>query len=163
MRRAAVLAVVLVMALSGVAQAAHSRPATVYGAYSYDLSVFGGDLRSAVIFAQGSDPVVGAFLRTRPSERSWFAGPVTCLSVDGSDAWIAGPITRTDAGRQDGATGALVRVHDGGRPGGKGDLAITFGDSYEIVLAQCQEMTRDGIDDSLLPIVAGNIVVQPAR
>ncbi len=91
MRRAAVLAIVLVLALGGVAQAKSSVD-KVAGTFSY--YAFAGEpasYRVLSVNAQTTDPVKGSWTWTRPN--GTFSGPVTCLRVDGDDAWIAGYTT----------------------------------------------------------------------
>ena len=52
-----------------------------------------------------------------------YAGPITCLVIDGKDAWLAGRVATATDGRTDLAI--FFRLHDGG-PGGDGDQAIGY-------------------------------------
>ena len=158
MRRAVVLAVLLVLALSGVAQA---RPpvSVLTGDYAY-LNSFGA-LREVTVHARATDPAVGSWTWTMGA--TTYTGTVTCLRVVGDDAWLAGPATSWPQG--DGAV--FMWVHDGGNPGTAGDTAFTWGSDADETLAdmealcESQETSPYGYDRQ--PVISGNVNIQPAR
>jgi len=157
MRRATVLAVVMVLALGGTVQAAPRVP-MVTGAYAYQ---YGAGTSTVLLAARGGDPARGSLAFAGPFGS--FRGPVTCVTVIGSDAWVAGEIT-VGAPEIEGVVyhGWAVRVHDGGTPGRKGDTAITLIDPPEVSLEYCQS-ADSSVDDWQVPVTGGNLVVQPAR
>jgi hypothetical protein len=158
MRRSALL-VLLTFALAGGAQAA-SRTVGATGGYSYSLDP------SFVSFVE-----IEARLGTVPNGRiefsntlgHWLRGPVTCVVVQGSDAWISGPIEAADQWTLDlGVSGWAARLHDGGTPGTKGDLAVTVVDAIEGVEAYCAS-ADPSIDDWMVPVTAGNLLIHASR
>lgn len=161
MRRAAMLAVVMVLTLSGVAHAA-SRSAIVTGDYTYQ---FGPNTSTVRISAHAGDPAKGwmSYVGTFSS----FGGPVSCVVVDGPDAMAAGPMTYGD-GLPDGFAwdGSLwiIRVRDAGIPGTSGDKAVTFFDSVEYLSEVCEDPDiLAELEEYMVPVTAGNLVVHPAR
>jgi hypothetical protein len=158
MRRAAVLAILLVLALGGVAQA-KGPVATLTGHYTYNTP--SGALREVTVNARATDPEVGRWTWTLGGET--YAGTVTCLRVVGEDAWLAGPATSW-AG-EGGAV--LMWVHDGGNPGTAGDTAYTWGSDPGETLAdmetlcESQAIAPHGLDR--VPVTSGNLVIHPAR
>jgi hypothetical protein len=150
--------------VSSSAVSASSGPARVFGHYTYDFSGItgiAGDTRTVTVFAADASSPKGVFLRTvnGPNAGAFTLGRVRCLAVSGSDAWVSGPITRTQDGPQDGSTWLLLRIHDGKLPKGGGDMVVSFGETPADGLALCQGKVHTGIDDSLLPLVAGNVTV----
>ena len=120
MRRAAALALVLIMALSGIAQAA-GPAATVIGRYTYAPYAPENGRLVMVAATNAGDHVMGVWsLTTLNPPRTTYSGPVTCLTVSGRDAWLAGPTW------QGSTVGAFLWIHDGGLPRGAGDLAVTW-------------------------------------
>jgi hypothetical protein len=121
MRRAAVLAVVLVMAFSGVALG-RGPVATVTGHYAYTTVDWGDADRLVTVAATNDgDHVKGVWsLTVLNPPRTTYSGPVTCLTVSGRDAWLAGPL------RQGSNVGAFLWIHDGGLPRGADDQAVTW-------------------------------------
>jgi len=153
MRRAAVLAILLVLALGGVAQA-KGPVDTVSGRYTY-LNV-NSDVTKAVTFqVKVGDLVQGSF--SWASGDQYASGPVTCAIVEGADAWLAGPITDGTFG--DGM-GFSFRVHDGDVGRGGGDWAVQGPDTLDYVLAVCGAMDTSGDEFAdLFPIQSGGLKV----
>ena len=161
MRRAAVLAVILVMALSGVAQAA-APVAKVTGTFTYFPGGNPANFRTFSISAHATDPVTGTWSWTRPN--GTYSGPVTCLHIVGPDAWMAGPATVTDGLFE----AVFIWVHDGGTPGTAGDTAFGWANNPGETLATmedlCNSMTPPPFYDmDPFPVMSGNLVVHPAR
>lgn len=155
MRRATVLAIVLVMALAGAVQA-KDPVAIVAGHYTYFVEP--GNLREVTVTAHGTDPVTGTWSWTQVPSGWHLSGPVTCLVVDGPDAWMAGPSTDGNA--------AFLWVHDGGSPGSRGDTAVTWiadpGETLEDMEELCETQSSPlGLER--FPVESGNLVVRPAR
>lgn len=152
MRRAAALAIVLVMALASAVQAA-GPAGTVAGHVTYYTGP--DNIRMVTVTARDSDPVAGRWSWTNRSMR--LSGPLTCLVVDGPDAWMAGPTS-------DGEGAAFLWVHDGGSPGSLGDTAFawltdpgqTLGDMEQLCLTK--ETAPYGFDP--FPVEAGNVIVR---
>jgi hypothetical protein len=164
MRRVAVLAVILVMALSGVAQA-KADVAKVTGTYSYFVLDEVGNpslFRTVSLGAQATDPVKGTWSYTRPSDISF--GTVTCLRVDGADAWLAGPATFSGGG----LAAVFIWVHDGGTPGSAGDAAFLWGsdpgETLDDMEALCENKTSSPwYELDPFTVVSGNLTIHPAR
>ncbi|HLO36712.1 MAG TPA: hypothetical protein VK194_11540 [Candidatus Deferrimicrobium sp.] len=151
MRRATLLAVVLVLAVGGAVQAT-GRVASVTGSYQYEL--FGGT-RTVELDAHDGDSVSGSISYASPF--AVFSGSVTCITVIGSDAWVAGPITTGGD-----FAGWAVRVRDGGTPGANGDMAITYVDTLEASVDFCQAAKQPKRIGDMVPVTAGNLVVRAA-
>jgi hypothetical protein len=154
MRRAAVLAILLVLALGGVAQA-RGPVALLTGHYTYVTP--SGALRDVTVNARATDPEAGRWIWTLPSET--YSGPVTCFRVVGADAWLAGPIT-SPAGT---AAAVFMWVHDGGNPGTAGDTAYTWGSDPDETLADmealCESMAVAPHGFDRFPVTSGNLVI----
>jgi hypothetical protein len=152
MRRAAVLAVVLVMALGGVAQAGPP-VATVTGTYTYVPSGVG---RTVTVDAR-TGPVTGTWSWTNLGTGMILSGSVTCLVVDGKDAWMAGPSTTS-------GLSVFLWVHDGGLPGGEGDMAVTWisdpGQSLKDMQVLCKQKSTTLTE--LFAVVSGDVIVSAA-
>lgn len=147
MRRAAVLAILLVLALSGVAQA---KPpvASVTGTYTYEI---GGVPRTNTVDAS-THPVAGTW------SRNALVGLVTCLVVDGRDAWMAGPI-------MDSELSAFLWVHDGNLPAGAGDMAATWisdpGVSLKDMEVLCKQKSTTLTEQ--FPVTSGDVIVSSSK
>ena len=177
MRRAAALAVVLVMALSGIAQAA-GPAGTVVGSYTY--APFSPDNVRLVMVAATNvgGHVMGVWSLTKiNAPRTTYSGPVTCLTVSGRDAWLAGPLW------QGSTVGAFLWIHDGGLPRGVGDRAVTWISDPGWTAADMQKLCQHRATDfsaaamasygvtyeegleglPQYPVTSGNLVVLPGR
>ena len=120
MRRAAMVAVLLVMVFSGVALA-KGPDAKVTGTYTYFVLGDPNNDRLVSVDSKGKDPVKGVWSWTQlPAAGLSASGLATCVVVDGPDAWVAGPTT------QGYGVAAFLWVHDGGLPKGAGDSAVTW-------------------------------------
>ncbi len=154
MRKAAIWAVVLVMALSGVALA-KAPVASVTGTFTYFTSP--GSFRTISVSAQATDPVQGTWSRTTPTGAS--SGPVTCLRVSGADAWLAGPTTATTEGT---TPATFLWVHDGGTPGTAGDTAFGWaadpGETLADMEALCESMTTSPYGFDPFPVTSGDVI-----
>jgi hypothetical protein len=184
MRRAAVLAVVLVMAFAGITLA-KSSVAKVTGTYTYWFDSGTGRLVS--VNAKDADPAKGTWSWTQLLAEGGIgmtlSGDVTCLSVDGQNAWVAGPATNGPVPTPS-DHGAFLWLHDSGLPGGVGDMAITWISDPGLTTAQdmvtlCEnkatsftqaDMDRMGVPYSpfmvglaKLPITSGNVVIHSTR
>jgi hypothetical protein len=155
MRWAVPAALFLLVSLAAPIQAA-PRASRVAGDYAYD---YAGHLARVQVAGRDGDRLSGRVSYT--SEFATFAGPVTCVTVDGADAWLSGPITSGSSGFE-GLDGWAARIHDAGSPGWIGDSAITFVDTVVGVHELCAAGTSD-YDSYLVRIVEGNVVVHPAR
>lgn len=158
MRRAVVLAVLLVLALGGIAQA--KPPVSMLtGSYTYVLP--SGTLREVTVHARATDPVVGTWTWVTPSGTC--SGPVTCLRIVGDDAWLAGPATSWPQG--DGAVS--MWVHDGGNPGTAGDTAFTWGSDPGVTLATmealCESQATSPYGFDRFPVISGNLNIRLAK
>lgn len=151
MRRAALLAVVLVLAVGGTVQAT-PRFATVTGSYDYE---FFGSTRTVQLDARAGDPATGTF--SYLSDFGSMSGPVTCVRVIGADAWVAGQVTAGTVLPD--FDGWAVRVRDGGR---NGDMAITYVDSLQGVLDFCQSAKYPRQAGDMVPVTTGDLVVRAA-
>lgn len=149
-------ALILTLALGGAAQAA-ALASSVTGDYTYQ---FFTNTTTIHLDAHAGDPATGSF--SYVSGFASFSGPVTCVTVIGSDAWVAGPITAVTKGDTFGYDGWAERVHDGGTPGAQGDTAITFIDTFDAMVKYCQS-AKTKSDRSMVPLTAGNLVVHAAR
>jgi hypothetical protein len=156
MRRAAMLAVVMMLAVSGVAHAAPPS-AIVTGDYTYQ---YGPSTSTIQLSAHAGDPAKGWF--SYVGAFASFGGPVSCVVVDGPDAMAAGPMTYGD-GVPDGSLWA-IRIRDAGTPGASGDTAVTFFDAVEYLPEICgdPEILAE-LEEYMVPVTAGNLVVHPAR
>lgn len=171
MRRAALMAVVLVMALSGVAQAGGPVD-KVQGRYTYAIGGDEGNQRLVSVNAQGTTRVTGTWSREQlVPDGSSARGSVSCLVVDGPDAWVAGPVTR---GTEPLGVAAFLWVHDGGLPHGEGDMATTWIADLGVqtladmeALCQAKATTADftGIMAGLVQntVLSGNLTVRSAH
>ena len=109
---------------------------------------------------EGGEPA-GEWSRRTPAtgEAESYAGPVTCLVIEGSDAWLAGPATTAT----DGTTEAVfVHVTDGG-PDGEGDTAFMWlargGQTIVTMTGWCEGRL---IPDEGLKLTTGDILIQDA-
>jgi hypothetical protein len=160
MRRSAVLAILLVLALGGVAQATPP-VASVTGTYSY---VTNPDIpessRTISLSARATEPIRGTFTSMRLD--TVFTGTVTCLRVAGADAWLAGPVT--SGGTVD---AVFMWVHDAGAPGWAGDTAFTWfadpGETLADMEALCASMTTSPYGFDPFSVVSGNVTVHLAK
>lgn len=148
MRRGLVLGAVLALLVAGTAGASSPRP-LVAGSYSY---WFNGHTTTVQVSAHGGAHISG-WVRVQ-SPAATFGGPVTCVKVVGRDAWVAG---RVAYGSAMGLDAWWLRVTDGGAPGHRGDLAITFADYPDSAAASCASADRS-LDDLRSPVVRGNLV-----
>ena len=155
MRRAGVLAVILLMGGVAPAQAAAPVP-IVTGHFSY---AYLAHVSTVDVAGRAGDPARGWFSYGGPF--ATFAGPVACVEVEGADAWLAGPITSGSAGI-DGVDGWALRLHDGGTPGRAGDTAITLVDAVDVVRALCETASTE-TDGYLQPVIDGNLTVRSGR
>ncbi len=100
----------------------------------------------------------GEWTRNQPptGPRNSFAGPVTCLVIEGRDAWLAGPATTDTVGD---TQAVYIHLHDGGADG-EGDEAILWrnnpGQSLTTLEGWCETKF---IPEAPFPITAGDIVV----
>jgi hypothetical protein len=122
--------------------------------YVYNEQVPRRDTISARFDAAG-DPT-GEWTRTIPAPRGTpFAGPVTCLVIEGNKAWLAGPATTTDGTRDS----AYVHLVDGG-PGGADDRAIMWmnnpGESLQLLEGWCRDKF---VPDGPFPLTNGEIEI----
>jgi hypothetical protein len=140
------------MALGGVALA-QGPGVALTGTYTYDVAA-PGNTRSVTVDAHGPDPVTGTWTWTNMVSGMSLSGSVTCLVVDGQDAWMAGPITATEMS-------AFFWVHDGGLPGGAGDMAVTWisdpAETLADMVALC--VGRSTTLTQLFPVMSGNLIV----
>ncbi|HEX8940009.1 MAG TPA: hypothetical protein VF763_07580 [Candidatus Limnocylindrales bacterium] len=118
MRRAAILAIGLLLASTTGAQAA-SVP-KVSGDYTY---AYAGGTSSVTLDALATDPGSGTFSWARDTGQ-WASGHVTCVVINDQEAWIIGVVDETNTGPLPAYW--MARVHDGGLPGGTGDAAVSF-------------------------------------
>jgi len=143
MRRSAMIAILMVLAMSGVAQAAPP-VASVTGTYTYEIA---GVPRTNTVDAS-THPVTGTW------SRNAFVGLVTCLVVDEHDAWMAGPI-------MDSELSAFLWVHDGNLPNGAGDMAATWisdpGVSLKDMEVLCKQKSTTLTEQ--FPVVSGDVIV----
>ena len=157
MRRSAVLAILLVLAVGGVAQA---KPlvASVNGTYTYLVDPDTGSSRTISLSARDTDPVKGTWTRAGVV----MTGTVTCLRVAGADAWLAGPVTSGGT-----VEAVFMWVHDAGAPGWAGDTAFTWfadpGETLADMEALCVSMTTSPYGFDPFPVVSGNVTVHLAR
>ena len=126
----------------------------VAAAYTYDEGAPRRD--SVAAHFEGGSPV-GEWTRTQPPiDGSTWAGPVTCLMIDGNDAWLAGPAT-TSADPT--TVAAFVHLHDGG-PDGEGDMAILWRSNAGQTLTTLEGWCRlKFVPGGPFPITSGDIVV----
>jgi hypothetical protein len=155
MRRAGVLAVILLIGSVAPAQGA-ARVPIVTGHVSY---AYLSHVSTLDVAGRAGDPAAGWF--SYGGEFATFAGPVVCVRVDGAEAWLAGPITSGSAGIE-GVDAWAVRLHDGGTPGWAGDTAITLVDTLEGVRALCETGSTEA-DGYLQPVIDGNLTVRSGR
>lgn len=159
MRRAAALAVVLVMALSGIAQAA-SPMSTVTGNFSYLIFGQAGHIRTVSIDAQGTSPVRGAFSFTAVELGLTFTGSVTCLVVSGNEAWLAGRTTTS-------GVYWFMYLKDGGTPGAKGDQVSGWisdpGETLSLMESYCTGKVSSPYGLPAFDVVAGNLSIHLGR
>jgi hypothetical protein len=115
--------------------------------------------RRDTISARNPDDPVGEWTRTQPPVGgSVFAGPVTCLVIEGRDAWLAGPAEIVPPDR-DWVVGAFVHLHDGG-PDGEGDRAILWLNNRGETLTLLEGWCRDKfVPGGPYPLTSGDIVV----
>jgi hypothetical protein len=86
-----------------------------------------------------------------------FAGPVTCLVIDGNEAWLAGPSTTDTVGD---TPAVFIHLVDGG-PDGDGDEAILWRVNRSQTLATMEGWCRTKFSpDGPFPITSGDIVVE---
>jgi hypothetical protein len=158
MRRAVVLAVLLVLALSGVAQA---KPPVSMLTGNYTYLTPSGAWREVTVSARATDPAVGSW--TWSMDGATYSGPVTCLRIVGDDAWLAGPATSWSDG--DGAV--FMWVHDGGNPGTAGDTAFTWGsdpgETLATMEALCESQSTSPYGFDRFPVISGNLNIRLAR
>ena len=116
--------------------------------------------RDSVLARFEGGEAVGEWTRNQPptgAPRNSFAGPVTCLVIDGPDAWLAGPSTVDTVGD---TPAVFIRLHDGG-PDGQGDLALLWrantGQTIETMEGWCQTKFSPA---SPSPITSGDIVIE---
>ena len=160
MRRAAVVAILLVLTLGGVANAAPP-VAMVTGTYNYFVNPDNPDTSRAIsISARATDPVKGTFTITR-SGTTVITGVFTCLRLAGADAWLAG------VGNMTGYSAVFMWVHDGGTPAADRDTAFTWfsdpGETLADMEALCESMTTSPYGLDPFPVASGNVMVHPAR
>ncbi len=141
-------------------QASPSGPqAFVAGAYTYGPN----ESRRDTLAAHFENGPVGEWSRRVPAtgEGDTYAGTVTCLEIEGSDAWLAGPVTVASDGSTGGAV--LIHVHDGG-PNGEGDAVIlwmgTEGQTLATMTSWCENHFIPG---GPFPLTSGDVVVQDDR
>jgi hypothetical protein len=160
MRRATVLAFIMVMALSGIALA---KPpvAMVTGTYTYLAGENPEQWRTVALNARATDPAMGTWSWTTPA--GTMSGPVTCLRVDGADAWLAGPVTSGNLG----TPAVFMWIHDGGNPAANADTAFTWGADPGETLADmealCASMTTSPYGFDPFALVSGNLIVHRSR
>lgn len=160
MRRAVALAIVLAVALSGVAMA-KGHPTMVTGTYTYLVDGNPGLWRTISLNARDPDAVAGTWAWTTPLRSAM--GSVTCFRVNGADAWLAGPITGGDIA----APAVFLWLHDGGAPGFAGDLALTWtadpGETLADMEALCEEMAGSSSGFVQFPVGSGNLTIHGAK
>jgi hypothetical protein len=132
----------------------------VIGNYVYGTSTSPRRDTLAAHFEEGR--AVGEWSRRSPAtgdSSDFFAGPVTCLVISGSDAWLAGPaITATDGTTK----AAFIHVTDGG-PNGKPDTAFLWqakgGQTIVTMTEWCEKrfIPADGV-----PLTSGDVIVHEA-
>ena len=129
--------------------------AFVAAAYTYGLRPPRKD--TVVARLEDGEPV-GEWSRIMPADGSGdtWAGPITCLVFDGSDAWLAGPATTSTDGETE---AVMIHLHDGG-PGGENDSALIWlaprGQTITTVTNWC--MTKFEPAD-LSPLTDGDVEV----
>jgi hypothetical protein len=130
---------------------------SINGAYAY-LTSSGAERRDSVS-VRDTDPISGTWSRFVPPDGASVGGPVTCLEIDGQDAWLAGPATEDSDGETWRA--ALLFVHDSGRAGGEGDLAVAWitdpGQSLDTMEGWCRDHYTPA---GPFPLTEGDIVIQ---
>ena len=106
---------------------------------------------------------VGEWSRRSPAtgdNSDFFAGPVTCLVISGSDAWLAGPATTATDGE---TVAAFIHVTDGG-PDGEGDTAFLWqakgGQTLVTMTEWCETrfIPADG-----LPLTTGDVLIRDGQ
>ena len=128
----------------------------VVGSYIYGTT----PPRRDTIAAHFEGGPVGEWSRRIPAvgEGTFFAGPVTCLVISGSDAWLAGPATTATDGSTNGAV--MIHVHDGG-PDGREDAVLmwqtTPGQTITTMTEWCENRF---IPADPYPLTSGDVVVQ---
>lgn len=150
MRRAALLAVALLLAAAATVNA-DTYP-KVSGTYGYEVN---GAISTVTLDAEADGLGSGTFTFSRPGVS--MAGDVACVSIHKQDAMVWGVVTEavgTDA------TIWGTWVHDGGLPGGEGDLAMSFAAPGVELPAKCNIPPAWGSSAKyLVPITAGDIVI----
>ena len=158
MRKAAILAFILVMAVGGSVQA-KANVGKVTGTATYYALGTPASWRTLSISAQTSDPVKGTWTWVRPS--GTYSGRVTCLRVAGDDAWIAGSAPGTGV---EAIQAVFFWVHDGGTPGTRGDRVFGWGADPDQTLADmetaCQNKATDFFGYEPSPVVSGNLTIR---
>jgi hypothetical protein len=162
MRRSIVIAVVLALALAGVAQAGPP-VARVTGGATYFVAGDPAQPRTIMVGAQAGDGVRGSWTWIRPS--GVYGGPVTCLQTletpDGNVAWFAGPATRV--GGSEDVFAVFFLFLDGGTPGRDGDYVFGWaadpGETLADMEALCESMDTYLYGDSPFQVVSGNLSV----
>ena len=82
-------------------------------------------------------------------------------NVDGSDAVVAGTIDHVAYGDVMGTDSWWIRVTDNGAPASVApDYVVTFMDFKADALAACESFEH-AYDDSMTPVLQGNVVVRP--
>ncbi len=130
----------------------------IAGAYIYGEN----PPRQDTVSAHFEDGPVGEWTRRSPAttDGDTFAGTVTCLVIDGSEAWLAGPMTAAT----DGSTGAaMLYVHDGG-PNGEGDEVVlwlaTSAQTLATMTGWCESRF---IPAGPFPLTSGDVVVEDGQ
>ncbi|HET8786281.1 MAG TPA: zf-HC2 domain-containing protein [Candidatus Limnocylindrales bacterium] len=86
-----------------------------------------------------------------------YAGPITCLVIDGNDAWLAGPATSATDGRS--GLAIFFRLHDGG-PNGAGDAARGYlsnpGQSLTTMQTWCETKYTQ---PEVTPLTSGDVSI----
>jgi len=149
MRRASILAVVLLLAVAIPVQG--DPGPSVTGSYGYG----GGGSLATIDASYVGGEAVGTFTLTNNAGED-LVGAVKCLTVDGSDAWVAGLII--DSITQPWGTWFGLRLHDGGGDAGEGDMAITL--IYHNNLTQACERPASVWTRWMVPVNSGDLVIE---
>lgn len=148
MRRGLFAGLALVFLVGGPVVAGGRLP-LVAGDYTYELN--GGTSNVTLAAFAGRTGPMGSMR----FEGTWvaFGGPVTCVTVRGSEAWVAGSVGWGDAL---GLDGWMVRLVDHGTR----DRAVAFVDEYDLAVAWCEGASVELDSAYLVPVTAGWVVVR---
>lgn len=151
MRRAAILAIGLLLVCATAAQA--SSVPKVSGTYTY---LFRAGVSTVSLDTLATEPGSGTFSFARDNG-TWATGHVTCVVIKDQDAWVVGVVDESSLGP--GPAYWMGRVHDGGLPGGTGDAAMSYM-GPGTPPPGCDFPYQWNLSaKSLVPIASGNILI----